>query len=306
MNKSLFFYLATVLSWGTTWVMIPYQVGVVPSAYSIAYRFFLAGLIFGVIGFFKKMPMAFSPKQHIWLALEGLFLFCSNYLAIYIASVYANSGLISVAFASIVVWNILNSAIFMGEIVTARVVMGALTGLAGITLVFWPEITAHGHFESAALAVGWTVLGAYSASLGNMVAMRNMRSGMGLIPSNAYAMVYGATTMLMVGLLGGQPMIFEWSFSYVTSLLYLVAVGSLISFYCYISLLNLIGATKAAYSTVVFPVIALTISTFVEDYTWTPVAFAGLTLVLAGNILIVSRPKTVLAPAKENTYTHRT
>ena len=51
------------------------------------------------------------------------------------------------------------------------------------------------------------------------------------------------------------------------------------------SLLGRIGADRAAYTTLLFPVVALIISSVVEDYRFTLWSFGGLALVLAGNWL---------------------
>ena len=45
-----------------------------------------------------------------------------------------------------------------------------------------------------------------------------------------------------------------------------------------------------------FPVFALIISTIVEGYQWTPIAFAGVALVGIGNVVILTRPKPKVKP----------
>jgi drug/metabolite transporter (DMT)-like permease len=48
-----------------------------------------------------------------------------------------------------------------------------------------------------------------------------------------------------------------------------------------------LGPDKAAYASVLFPIVALTLSTLFEGYAWTPLALGGVALVLAGNALVL-------------------
>ncbi len=60
-----------------------------------------------------------------------------------------------------------------------------------------------------------------------------------------------------------------------------------VAFGCYLTLLGRIGPARAAYATVLFPIIALMLSTAFEGYRWTVEAFAGVALVLSGNLLVL-------------------
>jgi len=82
---------------------------------------------------------------------------------------------------------------------------------------------------------------------------------------------------------------FEWTVSYVGSLLYLAIFASVLGFTFYLTLLGRIGADRAAYATVLFPIVALTLSTVFEGYEWTMLSLIGVVVVLAGNLLVLSR-----------------
>ena len=63
-----------------------------------------------------------------------------------------------------------------------------------------------------------------------------------------------------------------------------------------------IGADRAAYAMVLFPVIALVLSTIFEGMTWQPAQLAGVALVLLGNTLVLLRiPKRVPAAVAPST-----
>ena len=71
--------------------------------------------------------------------------------------------------------------------------------------------------------------------------------------------------------------------------------GSILAFGCYLTLVGRIGADKAAYAAVLFPVIALGLSTLFEDYQWTLRAVFGFVLVLLGNYIVLSRAQGPVA-----------
>ncbi|MES9887511.1 MAG: EamA family transporter, partial [Candidatus Sedimenticola sp. 6PFRAG1] len=136
-----------------------------------------------------------------------------------------------------------------------------------------------------------SLLGTYFASLGNVISARNQEQGIPVVQSNAYGMAYGAAVMFLAALVQGLPLSFDLSIGYTSSLLYLALFGSVFAFGSYLTLVGRIGPEKAAYATVLFPLVALLISTLFEDYEWTLVAAFGVILVVAGNVLIIM-PRT--------------
>jgi drug/metabolite transporter (DMT)-like permease len=90
----------------------------------------------------------------------------------------------------------------------------------------------------------------------------------------------------------GGTLIIDWSIGYLGPMLYLTVFGSIVAFGCYMMLINRIGAEYAAYVTLLMPIIALVLSTMFEGYRWTSNAFVGVTLVLAGNLVILT-PQTI-------------
>lgn len=139
------------------------------------------------------------------------------------------------------------------------------------------------------------LLGTLCFSAGNMLSSLQQKAGFRPLSTNAWGMLYG--TLLLVGycLLSGTPLTFEWSPRYLGSLLYLAIPGSVIGFTAYLTLVGRMGPERAAYCTVLFPLVALNISAVVEGYQWTPLALGGLLLVMLGNVLVFRRPAPALA-----------
>jgi drug/metabolite transporter (DMT)-like permease len=135
--------------------------------------------------------------------------------------------------------------------------------------------------HGAALALGAT----YVASLGNMAASRNTEGGLPVVTVNAYGMAYGAIGLALIAVLRGTPVAFDPRWPYMLSLLYLSLAGTSLAFGLYLALIKRIGATRASYSSVLFPVVALIVSTMFEGYRWTLPALVGLAVLVAGNAL---------------------
>jgi drug/metabolite transporter (DMT)-like permease len=287
LTHSVTLYFAAVFIWGSTWYAIKFQLGSVPPELSVAYRFALAALILFIWCGLRGLPLRFDRREHLWMALQGLMLFCLNYLIFYWATAELTSGLIAVIFSTIVLMNILNSALFFRKPVDASMVIGALVGLLGITLVFWPEVASLQQNGGALKGLLLSLLGTFIASLGNMLSARNQQRRLPVIQSNAFGMAYGALILFLYALLRGVDLVYEMSLSYNLSLLYLALFGSVLAFGSYLTLLGRIGPEKAAYATVLFPLVALGISTLFENYHWSLMAGGGVAMVVLGNVLII-------------------
>ena len=73
--------------------------------------------------------------------------------------------------------------------------------------------------------------------------------------------------------------------AFVLSFFYLTVFGTVISFGAYLKLMELYGPSKAAFTSVVSPVIAVSVSVIFEDLPMTSLLLAGIVLCLAGNLI---------------------
>ena len=292
-----FLYVITVLIWGTTWIAIKFQLGVVPAPVSIAYRFWIAAAVL--------MALLLIVRQRVWpprqawpyLLAQGVALFCCNFLCFYYASQWVPSGLIAVVFSTAPLWNAINGRLFLGRPIRRQVMAGALLGLGGIGLLFLPQMRGHWGDGGMLFGLGLALLGTVFFSCGNLLSSRMQALGLTPWLTNTWAMLIGATILGGGALALGMPFALEPNPRYLGSLLYLAIPGSVIGFTAYLLLVGRIGPDRAAYSTVLFPVVALTVSTVFEGYHWSPLALAGLALVLAGNVLAFLPARAALAPA---------
>jgi drug/metabolite transporter (DMT)-like permease len=287
--NNILLYLATVAIWGSSWLGIKLQLGVVPPELSVLYRFILAAALLLAWCRLRGLSLRFTWRQHVAMALVGVPLFSLNYVIFYIATAYLTSGLVAVTFSTILIMNIGFGALLIGSPIRPRVAVGALFGLAGLSLVFWPDLAAFDAGSAGLIGLGLSLIATAFASLGNVASARNQRAGIPVLQSNAIGMAYGALCTLIVTVLRGVPFVFDPSPLYVGGLLYLAVVASIFGFGCYLTLLGRIGADRAAYTSVVFPLVALGLSTVFEGFVWTELALAGVGLIVAGNVIVLAK-----------------
>ncbi|MDP6638089.1 MAG: DMT family transporter [SAR324 cluster bacterium] len=280
-------YGITILIWGSSWIMIKFQVEVVSASISIFYRFFLAAIILQCLCLIKRQKSVYALREYIFIAIQGFCLFAVNYWLFYLSAEYLSSGLMALIFSTIVVMNMINGRIWFGTPINLKMVFGAMMGISGLTLVFWPEIqwedSNYNMFKGLLLAFVAT----YFSSLGNIVSLRNQKKGIPVFYSNAYAMTFGCLTMLMITMITNEPWNFSWNPQFLLSLVFLSVFASVVGFWCYLTLLGRVGADRGAYATLIFPIVALSISTVFEGYQWSLIAISGVVLILLGNYIIL-------------------
>lgn len=289
MNISL--YLLTVLIWGTTWIALKLQLGVVAIPVSIVYRFGFAALVLFVILLLSGRLQKVNRRGQLICLAQGLCLFCINFMCFYTASQWIPSGLIAVVFSTSTLWNALNARIFFRQKVARNVLAGGALGLVGLACLFWPELAGRTASHETLLGLGLALLGTLCFSAGNLLSSLQQKAGLRPLTTNAWGMLYGAAMLSVYCLLSSTPFSFEWNTRYIGSLVYLVIAGSVIGFTAYLTLVGRMGPERAAYCTVLFPVVALNISAFAEGYQWTLPALMGLVLVMLGNVLVFRKPK---------------
>lgn len=284
-------YGLVVVIWGTTWIAIFLQQGPVSAPVSIFWRFAVASVTMLAILLATRRLRPLALRDHLFCVLQGCCVFCFNFWCFYTAAAYINTGLESVIFSMAVLFNAINGFIFFRQQPPARFWLAAALGLVGIITLFWDDLLSNGLNASLLWGIGLSALGTYGFSLGNMLSMRHQRRGLETLTTNSWAMLYGTLVMGAIALVRGDDFTPQWTLSYMGALLYLALFGSVIAFGAYFTLVGRIGAGKAAYSTLLFPLVALTISTFYEGYVWHSNAVIGLMLILVGNLVMFARPE---------------
>ncbi|WP_413578760.1 DMT family transporter [Bdellovibrio sp. HCB290] len=290
-------YAICTLIWGSTWLVITFQVDSASPIASVFWRFSLGALIlFSYCGVTKK-KLSYGKQDHLTFMAMGIFMFSINYMLVYWSETMISSGIAAICFTVIVPYNMIGMRIFFKKPITAKVVMGSLLGGAGIALIFMNEILGLQANKNTIFGLVLGLIATLSASTGNMLSQRSYRKSVPVVISNTWGMLYGSIFTLLVGLLLQHSFAIPMTGKYLSSLLYLALFGSVFAFGAYLSLAGRIGAERAAYSGVISPIIALTLSSMYEDFKWTPYIVAGVALCLLGNILTLYSPKKLTKSA---------
>ncbi len=288
--KNTLLFIVCCLSWGTTWFAITFQLGTVDPLWSIFYRFILSSAFLGLLCLHKGGFVRYTPRQHCRLVFQGI-TFCGlPYWLVYLSEFYISSALSAIVCTSILYMNVIIGRIWLQKPVSYSVVAGGLLGSAGIAMIFMPAITSTeetGLLQGLLLALGSAVM----FSLGCITCERNEQDGMEILPIVTFSMFYGGLLVAGIALLKGVSPSFEWTREYINSLIYLACIGSVLAFVSYVALIREIGADRAAYIEVIYPIIALVISAFFEGYQWTIMAIIGVIIVLLGNLVAMGALK---------------
>lgn len=277
-------YALVVLVWGTTWIALTFQKSIDPTV-AIFWRFSIASLFIFLFLFLTKRLVVFKAKDQLFCVLQGAFIFGINFFCIYQGLHYINSGLASIIFSMAVLFNTVNSRLFYQQSIPLKFYPAVLLGFLGMLSLFWHDLIGTTFKVDTLKGIGLCILGTYSFSLGNMVSVRHQKKHLNILNTNAYAMLYGTLIMGGLALLQGNQFFPQVTAKSVYAVLYSALIGSVVGFTAYFALIKKIGAGKAAYSTLLSTLVALTISTFWEGYVWCLSAVIGVVLILLGNII---------------------
>ncbi|MBD8892920.1 DMT family transporter [Roseibium litorale] len=280
-------YGMTVFAWGFSWIAIRGQVGTVAPEVSVFWRFVLAALIMVGWSLFRQERLAYPLRTHLRFAALGALLFSTNFTLFYFGASLLPSGLLAVVFSLASVLNLFLGFLIFGQRPGTRSLLAGLIGFSGIALMFEPQIAKTDVGGEALLGLLFCSIGTLSFCLGNMVSASTQRAGISVTAATTWGMLYGAFFLGCFTALRGSSFAVEMTPAYIGSLVYLAIVASVIAFGSYLTLLGRIGSARAGYATVIFPVIALSVSTIFEDYHWNAAALAGLVCVIAGNVLML-------------------
>jgi drug/metabolite transporter (DMT)-like permease len=284
-------YVTLVLAWGLSWIALHYQVGTVAAEVSVVWRFALAAPVMLAFGAWRGERVHFRLAEQPYLAGLGAAIFSINFVLFYHAAEHIASGLLSIVFSLASIGNVALASLVFGSRIERRVILGGAFGVAGVAAMFAPELGGL-HFDLAALiGLALALTGTLLFCVGNMLSIAAQRRSMPVFATIGWSMAYGAGLMALFAFVRGHTFTVEWSATYLGGLLYLALIGSVLAFGVYFTLLGRIGPARAGYSTVMYPVVALIVSTFAEDYRWTVLSALGLTATLVGNLLVLREPR---------------
>jgi drug/metabolite transporter (DMT)-like permease len=282
-------FVIITLIWGSTWIVIRDQLGPVPATWSVSYRYVIAALAMFAYAAAIGAPLRIGREGHLLALAFGIPQFVFNFNAVYAAEHYITSGVVAVVFALLLVPNSLLARLFLKHPLSGRFLLGSGVAMLGVALLFVNEIrTATVPPGAVAAGIGLTLIGVISASASNvMQSTQAMRSRP--VPSMvAWGMFYGTVVNILIALIGYGPPVFEARLGYWLGVVYLGLFASALAFTFYFNIIRAVGPGKAAYSSVLVPIIAMAFSTAFENYRWSALAVGGGLLALSGLVVALS------------------
>jgi drug/metabolite transporter (DMT)-like permease len=283
--------------WGSTWIVIRGQLGTVPPQWSVTYRFVIAAIAMAAWAAWRGDSLRIGRKGLLAAAFLGFTQFCINFNAVYLAERHITSGVVATVFALLLIPATLLGWLMLGHRPSRRFALSSLVAVSGIVLLFVHEISEHpadGH--QIAIGIGITLIGMLGAAVANVSQARPEIRRFPLFPLLAWSMAWGALIDAVIAFaMTGAPS-FDPRPSYWLGVLYLALLASVLTFSLYYPVVRKIGPAKAAYSSVLVPIIAMGFSTAFEDYRWTPTTISGALLALGGMAAALRRDREVVAP----------
>jgi drug/metabolite transporter (DMT)-like permease len=295
MSSPLLFTIASLI-WGSTFWAITLQLGEVPPAVSVAYRFGLAAATLFALCALRGDRLLLPWRTQRWMMLQGFLTFGLSYVCTYGAEQYLVSALVAVLFALMVFWTPICSRIAFGTPIGWRTWAAGAVAMAGVALLFsrsiafaWQEIVAggSGHFL---LGLVLALVATIASSAGSVIVGKIREQSPNLFLTMAWSMLWGTALVLAYVGLTGQPLVLPAAPRYWMGLFYLSIFGSVIAFMAYFTLINRIGSQKAVYVGVVTPVISVLLSIRLEHYRPGPLEWLGMILCLSSVAWAVRAP----------------
>ncbi|WP_052034143.1 DMT family transporter [Sphingobium lactosutens] len=279
------FALVTLI-WSSTWIVIRDQLGSVPPSWSVCYRFLLAGIAMAIFARVRGVPLRIGGAGMLFAGLLGTAQFVLNFNFVYRAEQYLTSGVVAVVYAMLLIPNSLLAFLAFRQPVTRGFIVGSAIATAGIIMMLVHEYRAADVVPDAILlGAAFSILGLLSASAANVMQGTEIARRLPMMAVLAWAMLIGAAIDAVFAWVTAGPPVIEWRLGYLAGIAYLGIAGSVVTFPLYFRLIQTIGAGRAAYTSVLIPVIAMLISTLLEGYRWTGFAAPGALLAIAGMVV---------------------
>lgn len=293
------FFIFTCV-WGSTWIVIRDQLSSVPPQWSVAYRFMIAAVGMAMLAIWNGQSLKLDRGGLMAALVLGVTQFSVNFNSVYLAEQFITSGVVATVFALLLIPNSLLAWTFLGHRPDKRFLLAGLVAIAGVALLFIHEMRSSiAEPRDIAVGLALTLLGLLGASLANVYQAGKEAMRHPLFALLAWSMAIGAVIDAALAFAVAGPPVIEARPGYWAGVFYLALFGSVLCFALYFPVVRKIGPGKAAYSSVMVPIIAMSLSTLFEGYRWSLLAAAGGVLALGGVLLALAgrrRPLPAAAP----------
>ena len=292
-DAMLFVGLAAI--WGTAYLAIDVGLQSAPPVTLAALRYDVAGavlLVAALAGPIRRGERWRPRDAEEWklVLVGGLLVVGLHFGLLFAGQQYVSGGVASVVMGlTPVLTPVFALVLLSDERLDSRETVGVLLGLLGVVIVARP---AHGGGSGRHIAVGVALLflSAASLALGSVLTRRH-RTEMGVIPTQAWMMGFGALVLdaLVFALPGESFARVEPSVEFVAALAYLSVVASVGGFVAYFHLLDRFGPNEATLVSYAVPMFAALSEWLVLGTVVSATTAIGFGIILCGFATVKSR-----------------
>ena len=256
-------WAAVCLIWGTTYLAIRVAVRTIPDTWLSGVRFFIAGaLMCGILRIRGSSFPPFSQWGHI--AVVGISLIGLGNWCVVWAEKFVPSGPTALLVATTPFWMLFMESYLapkLGWLPAAvpsapRQIMGMIAGFGGVLLLVLPQLQAT--FDTRFLQGIFVLqIGCISWAAGSLYSKYREAKGGGPLVNASLQMLLGGAFMCIIALFKGDFHEIAWNREAVVSLLYLLFVGSMIAYVCYIYALAKLPSSTVSLYGYINPMIAV-------------------------------------------------
>lgn len=285
MNGLLF--LLTSLLWGCGALATTMQAGVTPAAWSVSLRMSLAGLVLLAYGRATRARLHIAGLDVLFVGLQGVLFFALAFIAFYEATRRIPSGLAALVLATSSLFAAVIGRFVHRDLISRGLLWGTLFGFGGVTLIFAPGLPAIPQ-ETVVSGFKWALVASIATAAGTVVGARNQKAGVPAMASLGWAALIGGAASAVWALANNQPFVFDFTFRFVASLVYLAIGASCFTFVLYFELVKRNGSGKAAYIFTTVPIVALVLSSIFEGLQPDAYLMIGGLAILIGNVIVLA------------------
>ncbi|MDG1268770.1 MAG: EamA family transporter [Candidatus Marinimicrobia bacterium] len=288
-NKILFPFIALCLIWGSTWYFIKISLNAgVPPFFGVGFRFFLSGLLFFLIIFFRKESIPFN-RQAIKLYLSfGLLNFALSYGITYWATQYVYSSISSILWGLFPLFTSVMAHFMLSgddnEKLTSNKLKALFLGFIGMVFIGSNQSI---DLQSQSFLAIMVLVGAIIIAAWPSVLYKKYNDVVGPYQMNAVCQVLTGVIMLSLSYLLKEDLAqIVWTDQLLFASAYLVLFGGVISWGIYFWLYQYLSVTQVTYVAIFPPIVAIILGWIFLNEVLSAKEIIGTIFILGSSVLI--------------------
>jgi drug/metabolite transporter (DMT)-like permease len=236
-----------------------------------------------------KIPLPKDPRDWRLIATTGVILLGINYALLNWGLQHVSSGLTAVLQSATPAFALVFGHFMLhDEKMTLRKTLGLLLGMAGITIIFWDQLTFGGRAFSGSIAV---TLGAVCVAFAYVMVRRSGRKLHPSVITTGQMIAAFVPLTIYAIVVEGNPLAIEWTTTAVASAVYLALLGSVVAAWLNYWLLSRVGAVNLLVMGLVEPIIAIMLGAWFLNESMNRRAIVGGAVILFSVVLTMKQER---------------